>query len=90
MTQVGQNDCNTSILAERTLARTACNTAPPAKSKMAARGPQNYRVLKGGYPYIFGCSHQLSLNKFFDPSTPSMSKVDDVGEDKGPLIQKQG
>ena len=33
---------------------------------MAARGPQN---------------GQLSLNKFFDPSAPSMRKVDD-GEEK--------
>ena len=27
--------------------------------------------------YVFGCSRQLFLNKFFDPSTPSMRKVDD-------------
>ena len=25
---------------------------------------------------VFGRSHQLLLNKFFDPSTPSMRKVD--------------
>jgi len=30
---------------------------------------------------VFGRSRQLSLNKFFDPSTPSMRKVDD-GEEK--------
>ena len=30
---------------------------------------------------VFGHSKQLSLNKFFDPSTPSMRKVDD-GEKK--------
>ena len=30
---------------------------------------------------VFGCSRQLSLNKFFDSSTPSMRKVDD-GEKK--------
>ena len=28
------------------------------------------------YPLVFGRSHQLSLNKFFDPSAPSMRKVD--------------
>ena len=33
-------------------------------------------VWKGVYPLIFGHSKQLSLNKFFDPSTPSMRKVD--------------
>ena len=29
---------------------------------------------KGVYPSVFGRSRQLSLNKFFDPSTPSMRK----------------
>ena len=38
-------------------------------------------VWKGVYPQVFGPSKQLSLNKFFDPSTPSMRKVDD-GEEK--------
>ena len=38
-------------------------------------------VSKGVYPYVFGRSHQLSLNKFFDPSTPSMRKGCD-GEKK--------
>ena len=38
-------------------------------------------VWKGVYPKVFGHSKQLSLNKFFDPSTPSMRKVDD-GEKK--------
>ena len=47
------------------------NAAPPAKSKMADG------VWKGVYPQIFGHSKQLLLNKFFDPSTPSMRKVDD-------------
>ena len=32
-------------------------------------------------PWVLGCSRQLSLNKFFDPSAPSMRKVDD-GEKK--------
>ena len=32
---------------------------------------------KGVYPYVLGHSRQLSLNKFFDPSAPSMRKVDD-------------
>ena len=31
-------------------------------------------VWKGVYPKVFGHSKQLSLNKFFDPSTPSMRK----------------
>ena len=29
-----------------------------------------------GVPHVFGCFRQLSLNKFFDPSTPSMRNVD--------------
>ena len=37
-------------------------------------------VSKGAYPYIFGHSGQLSLNKFFEPSTPSMRKGRDGGE----------
>ena len=31
-------------------------------------------VWKVVYPKVFGRSRQLSLNKFFDPSTPSMRK----------------
>ena len=31
-------------------------------------------VWKGVYPWVFGRSKQLSLNKFFDPTTPSMRK----------------
>ena len=38
-------------------------------------------VWKGVYPKVFGHSKQLSLNKFFDPSTPSMRKGRD-GEKK--------
>ena len=30
---------------------------------------------KGVYPLVLGRSHQLSLNKFFDLSAPSMRKV---------------
>ena len=37
-------------------------------------------VWKGVYPLVFGRSRQLSLNKFFDPSTPSMRKVDNGKE----------
>ena len=45
---------------------------------MAARGPQNGQWgLERGLPLGFGRSRQLSLNKFFDRSTPSMRKVDD-------------
>ena len=38
-------------------------------------------VWRGVYLYVFGHSKQLSLNKFFDPSTSFMRKVDD-GEKK--------
>ena len=38
-------------------------------------------VWKGVYPWVFRHSKQLSQNKFFDPSTLSMRKVDD-GEEK--------
>ena len=45
---------------------------------MAAMEPQNgLRGLERGLPLGLGRSRQLSLNKFFDPSTPSMRKVDD-------------
>ena len=33
-------------------------------------------IWKGVYPYVFGHSEQLLLNKFFDPRSPSMRKVD--------------
>ena len=38
-------------------------------------------MANGVFSQVFGRSHQLFLNKFFDPSTPSMRKVDD-GEEK--------
>ena len=38
---------------------------------------------------VFGHSKQHSLNKFFDPSTPSMRKVDD-GEEKKKKRNKLG
>ena len=38
-------------------------------------------VWKGVYPQVLGRSRQLSLNKFFDASTPSMRKGCD-GEKK--------
>ena len=34
-------------------------------------------VWKGVQPQVIGHFKQLSLNKFFDPSTPSMRKGDD-------------
>ena len=40
-------------------------------------------VWKDVYPQIFGQSNQLSLNKFFDPSTPSMKKGRNGGEKRG-------
>ena len=45
---------------------------------MAARGPQNgRRGLEMYLPLDFGHSKQLSLNKFFDPITPSLLVGDD-------------
>ena len=58
--------------------------APPAKSKMANRGPQNGR--EGLKRCQFGHSRQLLQNMFFHPSTPSMKKVDD-GEKKNKKIK---
>ena len=53
------------------------------KSKMAGRGPQNgQRGLKRCLHSDLGNSKQLSQNKFFDPSTPSMRKGGD-GEKTG-------
>ena len=40
------------------------------------------RVWKCAYPKFFGRSDQLSLNNFFDPSTPSMRKVNDEEKKK--------
>ena len=40
-------------------------------------------VWKGAYPQVFGRSKQLLLNKFFDPSTPSMRKGRDGGKKTG-------
>ena len=37
-------------------------------------------VWKGVYPKVFGCSGQLLLNKFFDPSSRSMRKGRNGGE----------
>ena len=49
--------------------------ATPEKSNMAAREPQNgRRGLERCHPLGFWHSKQLLLNKFFDPSTPSMRK----------------
>ena len=65
---------------------TACYAAPPSKSKMAARGQKMANgVWKGVYLQVFGHSKQLSQNKFFDPSTPSMIKVDN-GEKKKDVV----
>ena len=41
---------------------------PPGGPKMAEG------VWKGVHPQVFGCSKQLSPNKFFYPSTPCMRK----------------
>ena len=46
-------------------------------------------VWKGVYPKVFKRSKQLSLNKFFDPSTPSMRKGRDGGENGGKKTGKK-
>ena len=48
------------------------NIGPPAKSKMA----------NGVWKGVIGLFEPLSLNKFFDPSTPSMRNIDDGEERK--------
>ena len=54
---------------------------------MADRGPQNGgRGLERCLPLVFGHSKQRSLNKFFDPSTPSMRK----GRDREKRKKKKG
>ena len=37
-------------------------------------------IWKGVYPWVFGHSKQLLLNKFFYPSSPSMRKGPDGGK----------
>ena len=70
---------NTSLAAKGALAyrlqrRTACKIQ---------NGPKmTDGVWKGVYPLVFGRSKQILLNKFFDPSTPSMRKGRD-GEKTG-------
>ena len=44
-------------------------------------------VWKVDYSYFFGRSKQLSLDKFFDPRTPSMRKGCDGGEKKLKVFQ---
>ena len=46
-------------------------------------------VRKGVSPQFFGRSCQLSLNKFFDPSTPSMRKVDNGEKEKKKRKRKE-
>ena len=49
-------------------------------------------VWKGVQPYVIGHFKPLSLNKFLDPSTPSMRKGDDgeTGGKKGKKYQPSG
>ena len=61
------------------------NIEPPEKFKMAARSPKMANgVWKGVQRLVFGHSDQLSLNKFFDPSTPSMK----IGRDGAKKLKK--
>ena len=46
-------------------------------------------VWKGVQPKVIGHFKQLSLNKFFDPSTPSMRKGRDGGEKKSEKKEKK-
>ena len=56
---------------------------------MAERGPKMADwVWKGVQPEVIGRSDQLSLNEFFDPSTPSTRKGDD-GETGGEKRRKK-
>ena len=41
-------------------------------------------------PYVIDPSDQLLLNKFFDPSTPSMRKIDDGEERKRKKKENNG
>ena len=63
---------NTSLVAKGALANSLQRLQnpkwPPGGPKMAEG------VWKGVYPQVFGYSKQLSQNKFFDPSIPSMRK----------------
>ena len=45
-------------------------------------------VWKGMNPQVLGCFKQLSLNKFFDPSTPSMRKGRDREKKRGKKEEK--
>ena len=45
-------------------------------------------VRKGVSLQFFGRSCQLSLNKFFDPSTPSMRKVDNGDPKTADMVWK--
>ena len=57
---------------------------------MVARGPQNgWRGQEGCLLLVFGRSDQLSLNKFFDPSTPFMRKGRDGGETEKKKEEKE-
>ena len=71
-------------LAHRLQRRTDCNAEPPAmlyrlQSPKSQQGAPKLatRFWKGVYQYVFGRSLQLLLNKFPDPSPPSMRKEDD-------------
>ena len=63
---------------------TAYNAARPEISKISGW------VWKGVYTKGFGRSHQLSLNKFIDPSTPSMGKGRDGEKNRGKRGKKRG
>ena len=59
---------------------TTCNAC---KIQNGRQGAPKWRIgLEICLPLDFGCSKQLSRNKFFDPSTPSMRNVDDGGKKK--------
>ena len=69
---------NTSLVAKGALAHRLQNPKWPPWGPKIADG-----VWKGVYSEVFGRSKQLLLNKFFDPSPPSMRKGRDRGGKTG-------
>ena len=71
------------VLAHRLQRRTAC------KIQNGRQGAPKWPTGSGlVYPKVFGRSKQLSQNKFFDSSTPSMRKGRDGGKENGKKKKK--
>ena len=73
-----------------------CQTKNISQYQLAPKGALAHRLQNPIWPLggpkmangVFGHPKQLSLNKFFDPSTPSMRKVDN-GEKKEKRKEKK-